>query len=58
MAAEEHGGEALVTTITPAPTADAEHEGREPRIRTLVIFGAVMLLVIVGIIVLAAILGS
>lgn len=45
MSVEEHRGE-------------AEHEGPEPRIRTLVMFGAVMLVVIVAIIVVAAILGS
>jgi hypothetical protein len=45
MAAQKRGG-------------GAEHEGPEPRIRTLVAFGVVMMLVIVAIIVGAAILGS
>jgi hypothetical protein len=43
-AVEEHGHE-------------AGDEGPEPRIRTLVAFGAVMMVVIVGIIVVAALIG-
>ena len=35
-----------------------EHEGAEPRAKTLVIFGICLLLAIVGIIVLAALLGA